>query len=193
MGVRRELNMKSKIKNQRSKIIFGLFFAVSLWLMVSVFVPVVKADAVTDNALDFLRSKQDVEGRITTGFSAPSQWSAIAFAINGVDVAAVKKFDKTLLDYLLLDVPTNHAATEYENRILAIVAIGSNPTNFGGINYLSNLEGFYNNSQIGDICLVNDDIFGLLALVAAGNSSNSQIKQDTLSFIISKQDIGGGR
>src|SRR5882672_3911501 len=92
------------------------------------------ADAVIDNGISFLKSKQDASGRITTGFSAPSQWSAIAFALNGIDVATVKTFDKSLLDFLVSDIPTNNTATDWENRILAIVAIGQNPTNFGGTN-----------------------------------------------------------
>ncbi len=152
----------------------------------------VHADTVTDNSLNFLKSKQDTTGRITTGFSAPSQWSAIAFAANGVGVATVKNGDKSLLDFLVADVPSNNAATDWENRILAIVAIGQNPTNFGGTNYVSSLESLYTNGQLGDTCSVNDDVFGLLALLAAGTSSSTTIKQSTLDFIISKQSSDGG-
>jgi len=183
--------------------IFGLIISFSLWLMVFVFAPAVKADAVTDNALNFLKSKQDAEGRITTGFSAPSQWSAIAFAISNIEVSTVKAFDKSLYDFLLSDAPTNNAATDWESRILAIVATGGNPTNFNGTNYVSSLENFHNNGQLGDECAsatpeikkynTNDDIYGLLALVASGNASNMQIKQDVLNFLISQQDaVNGG-
>lgn len=150
------------------------------------------ADVVTDNGVTFLKSKQDASGRITTGFSAPSQWSAIAFAIEGIDVSTVKTSGKSLLDFLVSDIPTNNAATDWENRILAIVAIGQNPTNFGGTNYVSNLEGLYANGQIGDTCSLNDDVFGLLALLAAGNTSSTTIKQSTLDFLLSKQDPTDG-
>lgn len=162
-------------------------------IFLSLAVSLVNADFVTDNALNFLKSKQDVNGRITTGFSAPSQWSAIAFAIAGVDIATVKNPDKSLKDFLLADIPAEpSAATDWESRILAIVAIGEDPTSFGGKNYVSTLEGFYNNAQIGDICSLNDDVFGLLVLISSGNSSTTQIKQDTLDFLIQKQDPGDG-
>lgn len=151
------------------------------------------ADSITENALNFLKSKQDSTGKITTGFSAPSQWSAIAFTVNGVDISTVKNSNKSLKEFLLTDVPGDQSsATDWENRILAIVAIGEDPTNFGEVNYVQKLEAFYNNNQIGDACSLNDDVFGLLALVAAGNSSTTQIKQDTLNFLIQKQDSSDG-
>ena len=59
------------------------------------------------------------------------------------------------------------AATDWETRILAIVATNGDPTNYGGTNYVTHLESFYNNNQLGDECSLNDDIFGLLAEVAA--------------------------
>jgi hypothetical protein len=162
--------------------------------LLSVTAKVAHADAVTDNALNFLKSKQDASGRITTGFSAPSQWSAIAFSIHNIDVATVKNADKSLLEFLQSDIPASpSAATDWESKILAIVAIGGNPTDFGGVNFVQQLETFYTDSQLGDVCLLNDDIYGLLALVAAGDTATAQIKSDTLAFLISKQDpVDGG-
>ncbi len=154
----------------------------------------VHADAVIDNGLDFLRSKQDETGRINTGFSSPSQWSAIAFAANGIDVDTIKNPDNSLKDFLLSDIPGNpSAATDWETRILAIVAIGEDPTSFGGVNFVEELESFYNDNQMGDTCSLNDDIFGLLALIASGDAASIEIKQNILSFIINNQDeVDGG-
>ena len=167
--------------------------AFSLSLIVFANVQTVRADTVTDNAVNFLKSKQDATGRITTGFSAPSQWSAIAFTAAGVDVATVKNPTVSLKDFLLTDIPADSSsATEFETRILAIVAIGENPTSFGGSNLVGSLESKYDGTQIGDSCSLNDDIFGLLALVASGTLSTTTVKQGTLDFIISKQDADGG-
>jgi len=174
------------------KILVVVSFVLSIVTCYMLLVPSVYADAVIDNGVSFLKSKQDDAGRITTGFSAPSQWSAIAFAANGVDISTVKKVDKSLLDFLLTDIPVNDSATEYETRILAIVATGFNPSDFGGTNYVSKLENLHNNEQIGDTCSINDDVFGLLALVASGPLSNGQIKQDALDFLIAKQDPNDG-
>ncbi|HSA83351.1 MAG TPA: prenyltransferase/squalene oxidase repeat-containing protein, partial [Patescibacteria group bacterium] len=160
---------------------------------VLVFVPHVKADAQIDNALNFLKSKQDATGRITTGFSAPSQWSAIAFASNGIDVATVTNPTISLKTFLESDIPASpSAATDWEPRILAIVAIGGDPTNFGGVNYVANLESFANGGQMGDICSLNDDIFGLLALIAAGSAADDQIKKEILAYLIAQQDPTDG-
>jgi len=184
-----------KVKSQKSKVkILGNIFSVLfLSFCFCLFASSVHADTVIDNGITFLKSKQDQTGRITTGFSAPSQWSAIALTANGIDITTVKNPTNSLKDFLLSDIPTEpSSATDWETRILAIVAIGGNPTNFGGVNYVSHLETFYNSNQIGDKCSLNDDIFGVLALVAAGTTSNTQIKQDTLNFLISKQDSAPG-
>ncbi len=152
------------------------------------------ADTITDQALHFLESKQDVSGRINTGFSAPSQWSAIAFASNGMDISTIKNPSVSLRDFLEGNIPSEpSSATDWETRILAIVATDGNPANYGGVNYITHLENFYNNNQMGDVCSLNDDIFGLLAEVAAGTGSDIQIKQTVLNFLISKQDpLDGG-
>lgn len=171
---------------------FKFFVGLNL-IIVSLFATqAVYADTVIDNGVNFLKVKQDSSGKITGGFSSPSQWSAIAFIANGIDITTVKNPTNSLKDFLLTDVPTNNSATDWESRILAIVATDGDPTNFGGVNYVQNLETFYNNNQIGDTCALNDDIFGLLALVASGTSSSTQIKQDTLNFIVSKQDSTDG-
>src|SRR3989344_4355059 len=127
--------------------------AFSLSLIVFANVQTVRADTVTDNAVNFLKSKQDSVGRITTGFSAPSQWSAIAFTAASIDVATIKNPTVSLKDFLLTDVPAaDAAATEFETRILAIVAIGDNPSSFGGANFVASLESKHDGSQIGDSC-----------------------------------------
>ncbi len=155
--------------------------------------PVFAESTTTDIALDFLRSKQDSTGRINTGFSAPSQWSSIAFASQNINISDVKNPDVSLLDFLKTDIPIDpSAATDWETKILAIVAIGSNPSNFNGENFIKNLEDFHTDGQIGDICSLNDDIFGLLALTASGKLADNKIKQDALNFIIDNQDETNG-
>src|SRR3989339_240650 len=168
-----------------------------LKLSVLFFSPVVKivsADAVIDDGLNYLKLKQDATGRINTGFSAPSQWSAIAFAANGIDISTVKNPSVSLQDFLIGNIPSEpSAATDWETRILSIVAINGDPTNYGGVNYIAKLESFYINNQIGDECSLNDDIFGLLAEISAGTTSNPEIKQNVLNYLISKQDsLDGG-
>lgn len=169
-------------------VLAGLLMLASLWVVVTS----VHADTITDNGLAFLQTKQDSAGKIS-GYGGESQWAAIAFAASGVDVATVKNPSVSLKDYLLSDKPASgSAATEWERRILAIVAIGDDPSNFSGVNYVQNLESLSNNNQIGDTTLLNDDIFGLLALTASGSLTGQTTKQSELTFIIQHQGSDHG-
>jgi hypothetical protein len=140
----------------------------------------------------YLQSKQDNTGKMT-GFGGESQWAAIAFATSTIDIAAIKNPDISLKDYLLSDIPSPTApATEWERRILAIVATENDPSNFGGLNYVDTLQKMAKENQLGDPALLNDDIFGLLALIASGNLADTKIKENSLAFMISHQASDGG-
>lgn len=145
-----------------------------------------------NDGITYLKSRQQPNGQIA-GFNGISAWAAMAFAGEGINIASISKGGSSLLDYLKNNQPTAGAsATEWEREILAITATGQNPFNFGGKNYVLALEALANNSQIGDPNLINDDMFGLLALISSGNGSISQIKQDALNFILANQSPGGG-
>lgn len=145
-----------------------------------------------NNGLNYLKSQQQPTGQIA-GFNGVSAWAGMAFSGAGFDLASISNGGSSLLDYLKNNPPAAGAsATEWEREILAITAAGQNPFNFGGKNYVQALEGLANNSQIGDTNLINDDMFGLLALISAGDTTNDQIKQDSLNFILANQDPGGG-
>ncbi|MEK7570771.1 MAG: prenyltransferase/squalene oxidase repeat-containing protein [Patescibacteria group bacterium] len=147
--------------------------------------------AITDG-LTYLRSEQQPTGQIT-GFSGVSHWAAITFAAAGVDPESVKKDATHLLGYLIGTPPAVGAsASEWARGILAVTAAGKNPYSFGGVNYVGQLESNYTASQLGATTQVNDDIFGLLALIAAGDNASLSIKQATLTFIIAEQNSDGG-
>jgi len=177
---------ETNMKNFKILILFVLFLG--FFIVKTSF-----ADSVIDKGLNYLKNNQDSTGRINTGFSAPSQWSGIAFAANGIDISTIKNPSISLQDFLINNIPSEpSAATDWETRILSIVATNGDPTNYGGVNYVTKLESFYSNNQMGDECSLNDDIFGLLAEVAAGTTSSIQIKQGVLDFLISKQDSADG-
>lgn len=145
-----------------------------------------------NDGITYLRSQQEANGQIS-GFSGISSWAAMAFAAANIDPATVTKGTTSLLDYLKNNPPaSNAAATEWERGILTITSAGLNPFDFEGINYVSKLETHHNNSQLGSTTQVNDDVFGLLALVSAGSSAPLQTKQDALNFILSHQGSDGG-
>lgn len=174
------------------KKLFALIISISLLTFPSL----IYADTSTDSGIDYLKSKQDSNGQITGGsFSDASPWAAIAFGANGIDVSNIKNGDNSLKDYLQNNGPsTSESAAEWEKWILAIVASGGNPYNFGGVDYVTTLKSspFYNSNQIGDTNGVNDDWFGVMALVAAGVGNSDTVLTDAVSFIIAKQNGDGG-
>lgn len=81
-------------------------------------------------------------------------------------------------------------ATDYEKRILAITAQGNDPRTFGNEDFVAKLKTFYDGNQIGRSSLLNDDIFGLLALMSAGEIGTITYKVS--EFLQSKQNSDGG-
>lgn len=84
------------------------------------------------------------------------------------------------------------SAIEYAAPILAITAIGQNPRIFASNDYVAALKSYHAESQIGDPAMLNDDCFGILALVSAGESFDDAIIADSKNFIISHQNSDGG-
>ena len=77
--------------------------------------------------------------------------------------------------------------------LLAIAAADEDPTDFGGVDFLSLLEADIHNNQIGDDSLLNDDFWGVMALVAAGEDpATSDTIQDSVAFILANQNADGG-
>ncbi|MCK5475047.1 MAG: DUF4430 domain-containing protein [Candidatus Pacebacteria bacterium] len=96
-------------------------------------------------------------------------------------------------------IPTEHLtfvsgtdAIDYAAPILAIIAIGQNPRTFASIDYVATLKSYHSENQIGDSVLLNDDCFGILALISAGESSDDVIIVDSKNFIFSHQNSDGG-
>ncbi|MBI3273886.1 MAG: DUF4430 domain-containing protein [Candidatus Colwellbacteria bacterium] len=83
-------------------------------------------------------------------------------------------------------------ATDYEAPILALVAAGKNPKTFPNTDLIAALKTFHTGGQIGSASTLNDDIFGLLALVAAGEPTNDTALTDAKNFILNNQNTNGG-
>lgn len=82
-------------------------------------------------------------------------------------------------------------AVKIEAPILAIAAIGHDPRTFAQENLVTKLKSFHREGQIGDPGLLNDDIFGILALRAAGEPSTDSAVQDAKTTILNKQETNG--
>lgn len=141
-------------------------------------------------ALNYLRGQQQADGRIAA--FGTSAWAVMAIAAAGEDPNTWAAGGNSIVDYLRDN--TNHLnpskATDWERSILAIVAAGENPRDFGGIDYVTTLLDFYDGTQIGDNTMLNDDFWGILALAAIGESQT--ILQNVRTFIKANQNADGG-
>lgn len=133
-----------------------------------------------EEALNHLLAQQDSSGKIES--VVVSGWSLMAFSSAGKNNQKLVNFLKNNSSY--------NKATDVERTILAAVAVGEDPRDFGGIDLLERLEGFANNGQIGEVDSLSDDIFGVLALVAVGGKG--EIIGNSRDYIIAKQNSDGG-
>lgn len=99
---------------------------------------------------------------------------------------------ETDLDLNHLKEVSGNLSTDYEKTILALTAAGKDPRTFGNIDFVTKLKSFYQSNQIGSPSLLNDDFWGILALVSAGESISDQIIQDSKNFILVNQNSDGG-
>ena len=136
-----------------------------------------------------------VFGLIVSGVTRGDVNSAIQYLKDKNDnpwvtMALISADEDPDLDYLK-SVPTEKAI-DIEAPILAITAARKDPRVFSDENLVAKLKGFYDGTQIGAADLLNDDIFGILALVAAGEDSGNKIIQGAKNFILENQNEDGG-
>ncbi len=160
--------------------------------------PLDDGDTEIQDALDYLKDAQDSDGSI--GGFAISAWAVMAIAAAGEDPddsGWEGSSGDTIIEYLESEADTgSFDATDWARMIMAIVAAGLDPTDFGGEDYVAGLEDLYEQEdetgddyiQIGDDEVLNDDFWGVLALVAADESVNS----DIIDFIEHFQNSDGG-
>ncbi|PIQ68032.1 MAG: hypothetical protein COV91_06145 [Candidatus Taylorbacteria bacterium CG11_big_fil_rev_8_21_14_0_20_46_11] len=83
-------------------------------------------------------------------------------------------------------------AIDLETPILALTSDGKDPRTFGSTDLVQALRGFYDGTQLGEVGIINDDIFGLLALVASGEPKDDAVLVGSTAFIRTHQNTDGG-
>ncbi len=91
-----------------------------------------------------------------------------------------------------LKTVTSDKAIDYEAPILALTAAGKDPRTFSATDFVVKLKSFFDGTQLGDATILNDDIFGVLALVSAGEVKGSNVVSSTLRFVRNHQNGDGG-
>lgn len=143
--------------------------------------------AAAKKALNFLRDKQSNDGSIE-GITT-TLWSAMAFGASEDRAETIKNGNASLLSSFLNTKP--ESATDIERLILALRAAGQNPRNYQGTDFVLLLKTKYHDNQFGETVLLNDDIFGILALLAADEPKNSDFLRDSVGALLKKQNSNG--
>lgn len=159
--------------------------------------PATASAAVHDSAtsaavagIQYLANNQQADGSIS-GFGGESEWAVEAVLAAGQDPATfAHNGSVSLLDFVDSDAPSS-SATAIERNMIAVAVAGQDVTNVGGTDYESLLAAQSNNSQVGDTTLLNDDMFALIAINAAHDTTLLSEAQDALDYLIANQGADG--
>lgn len=169
----------------RSRLVAGAVAAVLLVAPLAAQATTAANQGAVASGLAYLTSQQQADGQIA-GFSGINPWALMAYTATGQGNA-------NLRSYLVTHAPAaNASATDWEKAILAITADHQNPYTFGGTNYVASLKALHHDGQIGSLSAVNDDAFGVLALVAARVPVADSALVDAVSFVLAHQHADGG-
>ena len=147
--------------------------------------PLSPSETAVEDALDFLRSEQESDGSVVDFGTTCRVVCAVVAADE--DPSDWDYAGTSLVDYLEAEAGSASSAMDYSLAIMAAVAAGEDPTSFGGVDLVDLLEGEYNSGQIGNPAYLNDDFWGLMALVAADDEASSTIVSNVRDFIVSNQ------
>ncbi len=142
-------------------------------LLLSALAAVSPARAGIGEALAYIRARQTPDGgfcepgRGAMGQDVTTAWCIMALSAAGVDPSSVRSQGRSPLDFLATQSANWRSVTDYERTLLAVVAGGGNPYDFGGVDLVARVRSFQRSGgNIGDA--VNSNAFGILAYRAAG-------------------------
>ena len=95
-------------------------------------------------------------------------------------------------DTTYLQSAEGSTAIDLEAPILALTAAGKNPYTYPETDLIAALKAFYFEGQLGEKDMLNDDIFGILALVSAGVPGDDPVIAAVKEHIITHQNADGG-
>jgi hypothetical protein len=138
-----------------------------------------------EKALNFLSLQQKTDGSF--GESMYTDWATIAFASSSTHKEETLK----LVKYFSSNKFLGNNLTDFERHAMALLALGMNPYDTNGENYIKKITNEFDGVQFGDPVLENDDIFALIVLENAGFTKDDKIISATIDFILSKQKQNG--
>lgn len=146
-----------------------------------------------DKIINYLKSQQSDDGKILD--AGISDWLAMSFMVAGLDPVKIKTGDKSLLDYILSYIPSQanelNQCAAYPRHLLALYAAGVPKTNKAMLDLRDKIKNeCYQQGDFGQQG-INDDIFGLISLLAVGENTDQPIIQDLVTDITADQQADG--
>ena len=146
----------------------------------------------TDAALEYFKTQQNADGGFGSGFSPDSAVGSTADAVlaivsAGGDLATFDQDGNTPLTYLAANSPATGG--DLSKQIMALVAAGQNPRDFGGIDSVATLEGMV--GADGTIGTANDTFVAHTLAVLALASVQRPIPAASIDLIKSGQQEDG--
>jgi hypothetical protein len=137
-----------------------------------------------EKAFEFLLSHQRTNGDF--GSDLYTDWVALTLPTNPRQSGILK-----LVKYMVSSKINTGLLTDYERRAMALLALGLNPYNTNGENYIKKIIDTFDGVQFGDKDEDNDDIFALIVLSNSGFRSDESMIIGGLNFVLSKQKENG--
>lgn len=139
-----------------------------------------------EKALNFLYSQQKENGSF--GENLYTDWVALALA----SVENQKAKSIILLTKYITETKRNYSLiTDYERYAMSAMALGLNPYNINGENYIKKIADSFDGTQFGEKDRDTDDIFALIVLQNAGYEKEEEIILKAKEYILSKQKENG--
>lgn len=142
--------------------------------------PPVKPTFDIKKAYNFLAAQQKSDGSF--GVDLYTDWTAIALATSRLNLDE---------KYFLKNKLSGNFLTDYERHAMALMALGLNPYNTDGENYIEKITASFDGKQFGDPNEDNDDIFALIVLQNAGDTENDPMISTDISFVLDAQKEDG--
>ncbi len=163
----RDFFMKKILTKMRLRLISYAVIAVMLVVQP---ISLLSAAGVNTAGVDYLKTQ------------TPSAWTTMALVSAG----------ETGLSGEHLKAIPGSQAINYTAPIMAISALGEDPRTYPESDFVMDLKSFFDGTQIGDAATLNDDVFGILALVASGEPVSITEIVATKNYLISQQNDDGG-
>lgn len=153
--------------------------------------PELPPSEILDEAADWWLDDEDDD--CVRGSAAQTDWAAIALPGAGHDP---HEGSPSLVDQLeACGFSTDDPTDDLARHVLAIAAVGEDPSGFDGEDWVDELRSRWVGTQFltgTRTDLVNDDIFAVLALRASGAGPDDDLVQGGADFVLDSQNEDGG-